>query len=58
MWVATKANYQLSISYCLARLNGAYGGKCSGISPIQNDGRSHRLINRESVDVYLGKLTA
>ena len=41
----------------LARLNGEYGGKGSGRSPVRSDGQSRRSrVN--TVYAYLGKLTA
>ena len=45
MLVATKVKLSMER---LARLNGTYGGKGSGRSLVQRDGRSHRSIDRES----------
>ena len=61
MLVATKVKLSMER---LAILNGAYGGKSSGRSPVRSSGRSPRSIDRSRVNtvatvyVYLGKFTA
>ena len=45
MLVATKVKLSMER---LVRLNGVYGGKGSGRSPVQSDGWSRRSIDRES----------
>ena len=52
MLVATKVKLSMER---LTRLNGMYGGKGSGRSPVQRDGRSRRLIDRSRVNTSLAE---